>query len=73
MVKNVITNLDSSKASGPDFIPRVVLKNCEPQLSYIPAKFFSMCLKKSSFPDCWKVLSVVPVFKNAGETSTTPC
>ena len=27
MVKMVITNLDSSKASGPDCIPVVVLKN----------------------------------------------
>ena len=35
MVKKVITNLDSSKASGPDCIPEVVLKNCEPELSYI--------------------------------------
>ena len=35
MVKKVIINLDSSKASGPDCIPVVVLKNCEPELSYI--------------------------------------
>ena len=35
LVKKVITNLDSSKASGPDCIPVVVLKNCEPELSYI--------------------------------------
>ena len=33
MVKKVITHLDSSKASGPDCIPVVVLKNCEPELS----------------------------------------
>ena len=37
MVKMVITNLDSSKASGPDCIPVGVLKNCEPKLSYILA------------------------------------
>ena len=70
MVKKVITNLDSSKASGPDCIPVVVLKNCEPELSYILAKFFNMCLKESCFPDCWMVSSVVPVFKNVGERST---
>ena len=29
-----------------------------------------MCLKESYFPDCWKVSSVVPVFKNVGERST---
>ena len=33
MVKKIITNLDSSKVSGPDCIPVVVLKNCEPKLS----------------------------------------
>ena len=66
MVKKVITNLDSSKVSGPDCIPVVVLKNCEPELSYILPELFNMCLKESCFPDCWKVSLVVPVFKNVG-------
>ena len=70
MVKKVITNLDLSKVSGPDCIPVVVLKNCEPELSYILAELFNKCLKESCFPDCWKVSSVVPVFKNVGERST---
>ena len=70
MVKKVITNLDSSKASGPDCFPVVALKNCEPELSYILTKLFNMCLKESRFPDCWKVSSVVPVFKNVGERFT---
>ena len=69
MVKKVTTNLDSSKASGPDCIPVVVLKNVDPELSYILAKLFNMRLKESCFPDCWKVSSVVPVFKNVGERS----
>ena len=63
-------NFDLSKASGPDFIAVVVLKNCEPELSYIIAELFNKCLKESCFPDCWKVSSVVPVFKNVGERST---
>ena len=33
------------------------------------AKLFIMCLKKSCFPDCWKVSLVVPVFKNVVEGS----
>ena len=37
MVKKVITNLDSTKAPGPDCIPVVVLKYYEPELSYILA------------------------------------
>ena len=70
MVGKVTMNLDFSKASGPDCIPVVVLKNCEPELSYILAELFNKCLKESCFPDSWKVSSVVPVFKNVGERST---
>ena len=31
MVKKVITNLDSSKVSGPDCSPVLVLKKCGPE------------------------------------------
>ena len=55
LVKKVITNLDPSKASDPDCIPVVILKNCEPEYPYIPAELFNMCLKGSYFQDCWKV------------------
>ena len=68
MVKKVIINLDLSKASGPK-ASVVVLKNCEPELSYILAELFNKCLKESCFPDCWKVSSVIPVFKNVGKRS----
>ena len=67
MVEKVTMNLDLSKASGPDCIPVVVLKNTEPELSHM---LFNKCLKESCFPDCSKVSSVIPVFKNVGETST---
>ena len=69
MVKKVIINFDSSKASGPDCIPVVVLKNCETERSYKLTELFNMCLKESCFPDCWKVSSVFPIFKNVGERS----
>ena len=45
MVKRVTPNLDSSKASCPDCIPVVVLKNCEPELPYILADLFNICLQ----------------------------
>ena len=62
--------LDLSKASSPDCIPVVVLKNCTLELFYILAEVFNKCLKEFYFPDCWKVSLVVPVFKNVGERST---
>ena len=61
MVKKVTMNLDLSKASGPDCIPVVVLKNCEQELPYILAELFNKCLQEFCFPDCWKVSSVAPV------------
>ena len=64
VVKKFITNIDSSKASVPNCIPVVVLENCEPELSDILAEHFNMCLMESSFPDCRKVSSMVPIFKN---------
>ena len=62
IVKKVISNVDLSKASGPDCIPVMVLKNFELEFSDILAE---LC-----FPDCWKVSLMVPVFKNVGERST---
>ena len=46
MVKQVIMNLDLSKAYVPDGIPMVALKNCDPELSYVQAELFN---KK----ECW--------------------
>ena len=64
MVIKVITNLDFSKASGPDCVP------VESELSYILAELFNKCLKESCFPDCWKGSSLIPAFKNAVGRST---
>ena len=69
MVKKVITNLDSSKVSGPDCIPVVILKNYELELSYILVELFNVRLKKSCFADCWKVSLMDPAFKNVGKRS----
>ena len=59
-----------SKVSDPDCIPVMVLKNCEPELSFILAELLNLCLKESYFPDCWNVSSVVHITENFGEVST---
>ena len=48
----------------------MILKNCEPELSYVLAELFNKCLKESCSTDCLKVSSVVPIFKNIGEQFT---
>ena len=70
MVKRVIMNLDSSKASSPDCIGVLLWKNYQPELLYILTGLFNICLKESCFPDCRKVSLVVPVFMYVGERST---
>ena len=70
MVRKIVMNFHFSKACGPDCIPVMVLKNCEPELSDILAELFNKCFKECCFPDCWRVSSVVPLFKNIWKRST---
>ena len=70
MVRKVITNIDFSKASGPDCIPVAVLKIYKPELSYMLVELFNICLKESCFPDFWKVSLMVSVFKNVVDRFT---
>ena len=65
LVKKVITNVDLSNASGPDCILVVVLMNCKSWLLYMLAQLFNMHVKESCLRDCYKVVSVVPVFKGS--------
>ena len=70
-LERVITNLNSSQESLPDCILVVVLNNCEPEILYILAELVNMCLKKSCFPEFWNVSSVVSVFNNVVERSSS--
>ena len=63
LVKNVINNIDLLKASGPNCILVVVLKNCESQLSYALDDLFNMCLQEFVSPGWWNVSSQVPVLE----------
>ena len=47
LVKKVTMNPDMSRAPSPDCIPVVVLKNCEPEFSYVLAEIFNKCLIES--------------------------
>ena len=48
----------------------VVLKNCEPELSYVLGELFNKGLKEPCSLDCSKVSLVVPIYKNIREQST---
>ena len=46
----------------------LTLKNCKPN---VPTELFNMSLQESCFSDCWKVSSVVLVFRNIRERFPT--
>ena len=58
-----ISNLSSSKATGPDNIPVIVLKNIAPELSPVLAKVFNVCLKRRIFRRSGKSLQFVQFLK----------
>jgi hypothetical protein len=59
-----LSTLDISKASGPDGVGARLLKSAARELSKHLAQLFNKSLQTSTFPDIWKIASVVPVFKN---------
>ena len=63
LVKKVMTSLDSLKVSSPDCISVLLLEKCQPELSHMHTSGTLQYV----FEDCWKVLSLFPVFKNVGE------
>lgn len=68
-VRKIMRFLDASKASGPDGIPVIVLKECAPELAPVFTKLFRKCLAVGEFPSCWKIASVVPVPKKGCDSS----
>ena len=64
------TNLKLHNISVTPKMVKKVIMNLDLSKAFGLAELFNKCLKESCFPDCWKVSSVVPVFKNAEERST---
>lgn len=68
-ILDIIKNLDKSKSSGPNSIPKQIL-NCIPEeLSLILSKVFNLSMQTGKFIDCLKTAKVIPIFKNKG----SPC
>ena len=65
LVKRVLSNLDPSKASGPDEISNRVLKLCADSLCNPLSVIFNKSLELGLFPDQWKEALVTAIFKKA--------
>ena len=68
-VLNVLLNLDTTKAMGPDGIPPIVLQRCATALHQPLCYLFNLTLQFSYLPRDWKVHKIVPIFKSGDPTS----
>ena len=67
-VYNALTDLDTTKATGPDCIPPIVLSKCASVLFRPLHHLFSLTLKYGYLPADWKIHKVIPIFKSGDRT-----
>lgn len=62
-VEDILSSLDTSKATGPDLINPRLLKEASSVLKYPLCRLFNLSLSESIYPSIWKNANVAPVFK----------
>ncbi len=62
-VYEALTNLNTSKATGPDNIGNMLLKRCAPSISGVLTRIFNLSLSLGIFPRKWKIAHIVPIHK----------
>ena len=62
-VANLLNEINTSKASGPDNLPNMYLKMCAQQLAPALALIFTKSLTSGQLPEDWRNANVVPIFK----------
>ncbi len=62
-VAKLLRNIKINKASGPDNIPNMVLKECATELSPAVACLFQLSIDSGTLPPDWTSANVAPIFK----------
>ncbi len=62
-IYEALCKLDTTKATGPDGIGNVLLKNCAPSISNVLTKIFNLSLALGEFPKLWKIANITPIHK----------
>ena len=62
-VCKALLQLNTSKSSGPDGIPAIVLKSCAPELAPVLNKLFQLSYYLGVFPSSWKLAHVFLILK----------
>ena len=64
-VRKALLQLNTSKSSGPDGIPAMVLKSCVPELAPVLNKPFQLSYNLGIFLSSWKIAHLFPIPKKA--------
>ena len=62
-VEKLLKNLKVNKASGPDDIPGVVLKELAHELAPVLAHIFTQSLETGELPEDWLKANIAPIYK----------
>ena len=68
-VTKLLEGLNGGKASGPDELPNLILKNAANEISPFPKIIFDQSLQTGKLPDDWVEANVAPVFKKGDRHS----
>ena len=60
-VRKVLLQLNTSKSSGPDGIPAIVLLSCAPELTPVLNKLFQLSYSLGIFHSSWKLAHIFPI------------
>jgi len=71
MVTKALLELDVSKATGPDEISHIVLKECAHVLAPSLTRMFNLSMSTGELPLQWKTANVVPVHKKDSKNDVT--
>ena len=62
-IAKLLSELDTTKAPGPDCIPTLVLKECAIQLATSLHALFNLSFHLGVFPSIWKLANIAPIHK----------
>ena len=62
-VEKLLLNVNTSKSSGPDNIPNIVLKSCAKELAPSMTLIFQKSINSGELPEDWLKANVSPIFK----------
>ena len=62
-IRNLLQNLNSNKANGPDNIPTRLIKETASEISEVVCFLFNQSYSSGQLPSDWCKANIVPIFK----------